>query len=577
MDKQNALLLSKWTKEYVDLLDEVKNLFQQIDVTDVDLPNSLFDNDKPISIVFAGQYSAGKSTILKALTGLSTIDTGPGITTQKTHTYNWNNIKVIDTPGIHTTLCPDHDEISYKAIAESDMLVYVVTHELFDNFIGENFRKLILDKEKAEETILVVNKMAAIGNTIENQNIKLQDLEKVTAPYSPAQLRTVFIDAESYIDSLTEINKEIANQLNERSNFNFFIQTLNDFVHEKGFSSKITTPLHELVHIIEDILKKHQTSTGDLDIDMLEEQLLQKRHIMLRTQRSIQTKLTYIVHDYASQIRSKGIELANSIYDYNSEEEAKHAIEEAYNRVDVITTECIDAIIQEINIIADSNKIDIDELYNSKLSCDLNARLQIKYQNGNQLVKEILNNDVFSKLGDVIVKGTINNNNAAKGLKQFSGSFAHDVVKKVAKLTNKKFVPWDAVKVVKKVHTAGKLLGIFGVIFSSGMKIKEGMDASKQREERKNNREELRTCFSSAANELIKYINNITNKIMQEYGAHIEQIDLQINEIRNLRQNKSLTYKKLNEVQNKCKKLIYDIQHSDYKYVNENNTVIIDN
>ena len=190
MDKQNALLLSKWTKEYVDLLDEVKNLFQQIDVTDVDLPNSLFDNDKPISIVFAGQYSAGKSTILKALTGLSTIDTGPGITTQKTHTYNWNNIKVIDTPGIHTTLCPDHDEISYKAIAESDMLVYVVTHELFDNFIGENFRKLILDKEKAEETILVVNKMAAIGNTIENQNIKLQDLEKVTAPYSPAQLRT---------------------------------------------------------------------------------------------------------------------------------------------------------------------------------------------------------------------------------------------------------------------------------------------------------------------------------------------------------------------------------------------------
>lgn len=64
MDKQNALLLSKWTKEYVDLLDEVKNLFQQIEVADVDLPHNLFDDDKPISIVFAGQYSAGKSTIL---------------------------------------------------------------------------------------------------------------------------------------------------------------------------------------------------------------------------------------------------------------------------------------------------------------------------------------------------------------------------------------------------------------------------------------------------------------------------------------------------------------------------------
>lgn len=108
------------------------------------------------------------------------------------------------------------------------------------------------------------------------------------------------------------------------------------------------------------------------------------------------------------------------------------------------------------------------------------------------------------------------------------------------------------------------------------MVVFNDIKATKQREEMKKFREELRVYFSSAANELIKYINNISNNIILEYGAHIEQIDLQINEIRNLRQNKSLTYKKLNEVQNKCKKLIYNIQHSDYKYVNENNTVIID-
>lgn len=282
------------------------------------------------------------------------------------------------------------------------MLVYVVTQELFDNFIGDNFRKLILDKEKAEETILVVNKMAGIGNTIENQNIKLKDLEKVTTPYSPAQLMTVFIDAESYIESLNEPDKEIAKILNERSNFDVFIQTLNDFVYEKGFSSKITTPLHELVHIIEETLKKHQTSTGDLDIDMLEEQLLQKRHILFSTQRSIQSKITYIVQDYASKIRFIGMELADFIDNYNSEEKAKHAIEEGYHQINVIATKCIDTIIQEINQIKDVNKINLKELYDSKFSYELNIRLQLKYQNKDQLITKLLNEKIFSNIKDII-------------------------------------------------------------------------------------------------------------------------------------------------------------------------------
>ena len=83
-----------------------------------------------IRLVFAGQYSAGKSSILKMLTGRTDIAIGADITTQQAHTYDWNGIEVVDTPGIHTQLRPDHDEISYDAIASADMLVFVVTNEL---------------------------------------------------------------------------------------------------------------------------------------------------------------------------------------------------------------------------------------------------------------------------------------------------------------------------------------------------------------------------------------------------------------------------------------------------------------
>jgi ferrous iron transport protein B len=179
MMQEMNVALGQWAGQSNELLQRVHNECKAIDYHDSALPQSVFAADKPLSIVFAGQYSAGKSTILKALTGVEDIAIGEGITTQVAHTYDWNGIQVIDTPGIHTTLRPDHDEISYQAMESADMLVYVVTKELFDDFIGQKFRKLLIDADKAGEMILVVNKMGDVGNTPENRRIKAQDLEKV--------------------------------------------------------------------------------------------------------------------------------------------------------------------------------------------------------------------------------------------------------------------------------------------------------------------------------------------------------------------------------------------------------------
>ena len=185
MNEQDVVSIAVWTAKSKKLLESVQRLLNKIGYDESGMPQDVFEGNKPVSLVFAGQYSAGKSSILKALTGIDGIAIGEGITTQEAHSYDWNGIEVIDTPGIHTTLRPDHDEISYQAIANSDMLVYVVTQELFDDFIGQNFRRLLLEKDKAGEMILIVNKMADIGNTIENRETKLKDLEKVTTPYTP--------------------------------------------------------------------------------------------------------------------------------------------------------------------------------------------------------------------------------------------------------------------------------------------------------------------------------------------------------------------------------------------------------
>ena len=72
----------------------------------------------PLTVAFIGQYSAGKSTIISALTGRRDIHIDADIATDKTASYDWNGIRVIDTPGLFTDR-HDHDEITYEALAKA--------------------------------------------------------------------------------------------------------------------------------------------------------------------------------------------------------------------------------------------------------------------------------------------------------------------------------------------------------------------------------------------------------------------------------------------------------------------------
>ena len=560
MNNENTISIAVWTARSKELLQKVSGILEEVGIGKSNLPKSVYEGDKPISLVFAGQYSAGKSTILKALTGISTIATGEKITTQESQVYEWNGIRVIDTPGIHTTLRPDHDDISYRTILNSDMLVYVITHELFDSYIGENFRKLLLDNDKAGEMILIVNKMADVGNTIENQSIKLENLKKVTAPYSPEQLRTCFVDAESYIDSLMEEDIEIAEELRTRSNYDGLVSTINNFVKERSISSRLTTTLYKIYNVLQKAIIQFQPSSGDDDIDALEEHLLQERRILFSTQWRINQQVKIIYKEASTSIRDKGREIANSIYDYSNEEDANNAIETAYNEVEKISATCVDNVISELEKLSSDCKAELDEFYKTDFSKNLRFRLNEKYKEGNPLVERIFKSDVLAQGSNKIVSNTIGTNAAASGLKVFTGSNIHQMVLDIGHFLGHSFKPWEAVKWVKGINVAGKVLGVFGVVFSLGMQVKEDVDADKRQQEMRSNREKLRAGFNDAANELVKHFNKALSEYLENnYQSRISEIDNQITEIRKLRVGKSESCKLLEAAQSECKALISDI------------------
>ncbi len=558
--KQEIVSISDWTQKSELLLPKVKNVLNQVGYKESSLPTSVFDVEKPISIVFVGQYSAGKSTIIKALTGIKDIETGEGIKTLETHSYDWNGIEVVDTPGINTTIRPDHDEISYKAIARADMLVYVITEELFDDFVGQNFRKLLLEKDKAAEMILVVNKMADIGNTEENRLIKLKDMEKVTTPYLPSDLRTVFVDAESYIDSLSEEDPDIAEELKERSNYDQLVETLNEFVADKGISSRLTTVLYKLFDILQGAIPHFQSSTGDDDVDAVEEHMLRERHIISQTSWRIESAVKAIYESAASEIRDKGRYVANDIYDCSDESTAEAMLEKAYSDVNAIASRCEKDVVAKIEELATDCQTQLDEFYNSDFSNSLRFRLDKRKDGGNAFINQILKTDWIARGSSKIIANTTGANAAANGLKAFSGSNAHEWVLNIGHYFGHSFKPWEAVKWVKKINIAGKALGVFGVVFSWGMQAKEDIDEDRRNREIRANREKLRASFNDAADGLVIHYNNAMNDLLNEnYRKRIGEIDNKVLDIRALRKNKSDACNLLEATQNECRQLISDI------------------
>ncbi len=166
----------------------------------------------------------------------------------------------------------------------------------------------------------------------------------------------------------------------------------------------------------------------------------------------------------------------------------------------------------------------------------------------------------MAQASNKILSNTFGANAAANGLKAFSGSNVHNLVLEIGYFFGKKFKPWEAVKWGKGIDAAGKALGVFAVVFSLGMQVKEDIDDDKQQQEMRNNREKLRVGFSNAANEVVKHFNEaLSNYVSKDYLSRVSEIDLQISEIRSMRIGKSETCKFLESAQSECKSLIADI------------------
>lgn len=511
------------------------------------VPSQLIKKDDFINVVFVGQYSAGKSTILSRLTGKD-LKIGGGITTEGVSSFEYNGFFVSDTPGVHSQNRPDHDAITYDAIAKADLLVFVVTNEPIGEFMGEHLRHLLMEKGKAKETMIVVNKMmdSVGGNTLEQQNIYIEkNLNPIIAPYRSEDFYTSFIDMDAYDEYLSTGDEDFLAD----SGFEVFKNNLDKFIKDRNLVGRCSTPLYEVEHLLEGVLDKQKT--GDFCVDGCIHQMNVRRRELTECRQRILDKSKAIVLEDTNEIAFWGDEIAGKLKSSDKQEEVNAQLAEKYKSVNLVSDKIIEKIETMLTAeVGDLNK-KLNYVENTQFAKVLQDAIQARIQElelNPKTYDGIQNAGQYAgEIGNWLSKQATGTNAAANQsvaqLAQYSGSNAQSIVLNVGHFFGHKFVPWEAVKWARGIGVAGKCLGVIGAGLGIVLQISHDRQNAKMEANLAIARGEIRSCFKDVSNAIeTKYDNVVEMWVKENIDPCVVEIDQELAKIQHLIKAKSEAY-----------------------------------
>ena len=536
---------------------------------------------QPLGIALVGQYNAGKSTIITALTGRSDIPVDADVCTDKVTAYEWDGVLLLDTPGIHAGY-PDHDAVTYTAIDRADLLVFVITNELFDDCVGSHFRDLVFSKHKAREIMLVVNKMGQDPGT---PDVKKPFIDEVTAPLKCEDFRTVFIDALAWLDAQEQEDPVDRDEFIRESNMVHLTDELNKFVQERGLMGRLTTPLFSMRSLA-------AQAAAFLGTDMPEERVLlvilhRKRGIFYDSRARLKVTLQGFLNNAVTDVILAGDQLAETFRPESTEEAVQkgydQAVRKCQDRCDILGNEAQEAIAAEFQEL----KRRLEELQAGPLARQLKGALSMAVSKGSGTTKRPslfaegadVHRDwgspersrrlqkvgkMAQDIGGVTTKWATGPFASAANVGTATaarGSDAHKVVYTVGKFFGVKFQPWGAVKVAKHIGNAGRIIGVVGGVLAVAGQIADDLQQEQQRKQLRSLRHETRTTFRDIARSIEESFWDRFDLLNRDfYEKEIRAIELDIRSLTEGQRTRSNEAEAFQSVENEATKLIELVQ-----------------
>lgn len=569
MTEQEVFVVEKYSDRISDLLSRSNSMLETVGFE----PENNAQESSTISLVFVGPYDVGKSSIIKMLTGNRDIKVGADRTTEDVCIYPWNEmVSVVDTPGIGTGDESD-DRKTYAAIDAADLIVYVVDVDLFDSADESgtinDFKTIVVDRDKADEMILVVNKMCdtAEGNTPEQQEIIREALDEILdekiIPCSTEELRLCFLDVKKYNQSVATNDPDKAADLLRISGYNEFIDALNQFISDKQLTSRLTTKLYLIDHQLENALQSLGTIHDDEKLAMFEEDQIRRKKDALNARNSLQDEIRMVISEACEEIRRLGRESEELFSENCDTENLQHDIDKKTSKANEIAKRAAEKIARKAEFAIDTfdskiNKIDNDD-FTIKLALNLSESFDSLPENVKVLLKS--GGPGLQKLSEVINKSVHKSGiEAGMKLKDFSGSPAHEAVDKIGKWLKVKFKPYGELKVVRGVAYGGKVLSIFGLVLPVYSQIQEDRTADATRKAILENRRIIRNQFNACAENLHNYSEHFLGECINPYYDNIiSSLQGNLLEIKNTQTAKTEAAKQIVDLQRECLSLIKEI------------------
>ncbi|GAB3246782.1 hypothetical protein GCM10027425_02290 [Alteromonas gracilis] len=423
-------------------------------------------------MVVTGYHSAGKSTLIEALTDRAfNIPIGSGITTNQVTEYDWDrDVRLVDTPGVRADR-PDHDEQAERALQAADLVLFAVPVELFDDTLVAHLHDVLGRLAKSRQTLLVITKAGTMDAAPGHRAAAIKD---ALAAYQA--IPWVECDAQYYLDGLDlrDTAPEDSRAFIDASGLTKVSDLINEFASQQGELGKLSRPLQLIIAIsLEASASLATDPSGQAALTVLARQrsALSRKHI----------HLVDLLEARSAQFRADAVRAATRFADDTERDEQGAGLEDALPGHTATLNEALGTALERF----ESSVKQVLELQFADLSSEVLAIEDTRYgrltvQLGEMTTASFEGHEIAVRPGKASASSTpgwapdlsthLRQFNkfwgAGDGLKAASGSNGHRVVLEVGHAFGKKFKPWEA---VKTANTIGKIAKVGGAATTVGI------------------------------------------------------------------------------------------------------------
>ncbi|GAA1622738.1 GTPase [Actinoplanes couchii] len=417
----------------------------------------LQSRDRP-RMVLTGQFSSGKSSLIKALTdGAVDPVVDADIATDTVTEYEWDAaVVLVDTPGVQSGL-RNHDELAVSAIGDADFVLFVITVNLFDDASRDYLQHLANGLRLAGQMIVVITQAGKLsaGDGVREKAVH-------DALGTPAfTLPIAEVDSVYYLRSLDGGSR--ADLLRTRSGIDGLRERINRISADGGQLAQLRQPLHLIRQLCDEAQQlfaddpRAQTALGLLAAQRAA--ISERRHMIEQSLVAAESAFTSACLADATAFADTVMGLPGDAVPA-AETRLWEALDRHFERfahaINRLTEMQFDKLTERMLEIGDSNRAR-QLLVSGDVALETPDGVRLGSPAGP--LHERLGAGVDWRLvTDQISKGR-QWWGAGDGLRNASGSTGHTVVKEVGHLFGKKFKPWEALKIADGIGKAVKFGG----------------------------------------------------------------------------------------------------------------------